>query len=89
MKYKLAPTSIYKRAYKSFIKKHPGLEPKIREKLEFLQNNPQDPLLKTHHLTGRLKGLKSFILFYEYRIVFRQEGDIIYLLNIGSHDEVY
>lgn len=89
MKYRLAPTSIYKRAYKLFIKKHPELESKIREKLELLQNNPQDHLLKTHHLTGRLKGLQSFSFSYEYRIVFKQEGNIIYLLNIGTHDEVY
>lgn len=89
MKYKLAPASVYKRAYKSFIKKHPELADKIKEKLELLQNNPQDPSLKTHHLTGRLKDLHSFSISYEYRIVFSQEDDIIYLLNIGSHDEVY
>ena len=89
MKYKLAPTSIYRRAYKTFVKKHPELEHKIREKLEFLQNNPQDPLLKTHHLSGRLKRLQSFSISYEYRVVFKIEGDNIYLLNIGSYDEVY
>jgi len=89
MKYKLAPTSIYKRVYKSFVKKHPKLEEKIKERLELLQNNPHDPLLNTHPLTGNLKGLQSFSISYEYRIVFKQEGNIIFLLNIGSHEEVY
>jgi len=65
MKYKLAPTSIYKRAYKSFIKKHPELEQRIKEKLELLQNNPKDPLLKAHNLSGRLKGLQSFSISHK------------------------
>lgn len=89
MKYNIAPTSIYKRAYKSFIKKHPELKQEINERLKLLQNNLQNPVLKTHHLTGRLKGLLSFSISYDYRIVFKLEDDTIYLLNIGSHDEVY
>ena len=89
MRHKLAPTAIYKRAYKSFIKKHPELAEKVKERLELLQNNPSDPLLKTHPLTGKLKELMSCRISYEYRIVFRQNGDVIFLLNIGSHDEVY
>ncbi len=89
MKYKLAPTSIYKRSYKSFVKKHPELVDKINEKLELLQNNPQAPSLKTHTLSGKLNGLQSFSITYEYRIVFMQAGETIYLLNLGSHDDVY
>lgn len=89
MRYELAPTSIYKRAYKGFIKKHPDLEKKIKERLELLQDDPYAPLLKTHNLTGSLSGLQSFSISYEYRIVFKQDGDTIFLLNIGSHDEVY
>ncbi|MBI4681189.1 MAG: type II toxin-antitoxin system YafQ family toxin [Nitrospirae bacterium] len=89
MKYKLAPTSIYRRVHKAFIKKHPELKDKIKERLILLQNNPSDPLLKTHHLTGELQGLQSVSITYEYRVVFMQENDIIYLLNIGTHDEVY
>lgn len=89
MRYRLAPTAIYKRAYKNFIRKHPELMEKIKERLELLQNNPSDPLLKTHPLTGKLKGLMSCWISYEYRIVFKKNGDVLFLLNVGSHDEVY
>ena len=57
MNYRFAPTSIYKRAHKAFIKKHPELKYSIEERLKLLQENPQDPSLKNHHLTGQLKGL--------------------------------
>ena len=80
MKYSISPTSIYKRAYKSFVKKHPEL---------LLQNDPHSSILKTHYLNGRLKGLLSFSTSYDYRIVFKLSDEKIYLLNIGSQDEVY
>ena len=37
MKYKLAPTSIYKRSYKSFVKKHPELVDKLAESVAIRQ----------------------------------------------------
>ncbi|MBI5193003.1 MAG: type II toxin-antitoxin system mRNA interferase toxin, RelE/StbE family [Nitrospirae bacterium] len=89
IKYRLAPTSIYKRAHKAFIKKHPELKDNIEERLNLLQENPQDPSLKNHRLTGQLKGLHAISISYEYRLVFKTEGEIIYLLNIGIHDDVY
>ncbi len=89
MKYNLSLASIYRRAYKSFVKKHPELVLEISTRLELLQIDPHNSKLKTHYLTGRLKGLLSFSISYDYRIVFKLDDDKIYLLNIGSHDEVY
>ena len=76
MNYRFAPTSIYKRAHKAFIKKHPELKYSIEERLKLLQENPQDPSLKNHHLTGQLKGLHAISISYEYRLVFMHEDGI-------------
>ena len=54
-----------------------------------------DARLKTHHLSGKLKGLFACSCGYDCRIVFAKERDakaktdVLLLLNIGSHDEVY
>jgi len=51
--------------------------------------------LSTHKLSGTLEGLRACSCGYDCRIVFSIEGnpagggEVIVLLDIGSHDEVY
>ena len=54
-----------------------------------LASDPFDPALHTHALTGDLKGKYACSLTYNLRVVFKVHDDIVYLLDIGSHDEVY
>lgn len=62
----------------------------LDEKIEWFVNNPSDPRLKTHALTGRLKGYFSFSISFKKRVVFIfvSEDEAI-LIDVGSHDEVY
>ncbi|MBI5049862.1 MAG: type II toxin-antitoxin system mRNA interferase toxin, RelE/StbE family [Nitrospirae bacterium] len=89
MTYQFVRTRQFERALKSFLKKHPDLRDIVVERLILLQKNPQDPRLKTHQLKGNLEGIMAASLTFDYRLVFYIEGSLIYLLNIGSHDEVY
>jgi addiction module RelE/StbE family toxin len=66
-----------------------ALDPAYEDILNKLLNDPFDPKLHTHLLTGNLKGRYACSLTYELRIVFSLQGNIIKLLNIGSHDDVY
>lgn len=45
--------------------------------------------LHTHALSGGLHGKYASSLTYELRVVFKLNDDIVYLLDIGPHDEVY
>ncbi|WP_347179011.1 type II toxin-antitoxin system RelE/ParE family toxin [Roseofilum casamattae] len=51
--------------------------------------------LKTHKLTGNLNGLWSCSVAYNCRIIFSfsdeedSDEDVIFIIDIGSHDEVY
>ena len=51
--------------------------------------------LGTHKLSGTLEGLRACGCGYDCRIVFSIEqnptggGEVIVLLDIGTHDEVY
>ncbi|MGK7899073.1 MAG: type II toxin-antitoxin system YafQ family toxin [Xenococcus sp. (in: cyanobacteria)] len=88
-------SSSFKRAYKTNIKRRPDLTAKIEEKLRLLANEPYDPTLRTHKLKGKLSGSWSCSVEYDCRIVFDfiknsdTNTEEIFLLDIGTHDEVY
>ena len=85
----------FKRSFKRLTRKNPQLQDKILEILELLSNDSFTPSLKSHKLGGKLDGLWSCSIAYDCRIIFAFRTDIttgeelIVLVDIGSHDEVY
>jgi mRNA interferase YafQ len=85
----------FKKAFKKIIRKNPNLEDKIFNILELLANDHFIPSLKSHKLKGQLDGLWSCSVEYDCRIIYKFEEDsetqeeLIILIDIGSHDEVY
>ena len=85
----------FKRSFKRLIKKNPQLQDKVLAVLELLGNDPFAMSLKSHKLTGQLDGLWSCSVVYDCRIIFAFKkdtitgDDLIVLVDIGSHDEVY
>jgi mRNA-degrading endonuclease YafQ of YafQ-DinJ toxin-antitoxin module len=61
----------------------------LRAALRRFAADPQDPLLHTHKLEGELDGYWAFSVDADLRVLFRWDGDKAFLVNIGSHDEVY
>lgn len=51
--------------------------------------DPQDPLLRTHKLKGDLALYWAFSVDDGLRVLFRWKGDEAFLVNLGSHDEIY
>ncbi|MBI5675182.1 MAG: type II toxin-antitoxin system mRNA interferase toxin, RelE/StbE family [Nitrospirae bacterium] len=80
--------SFLKKAGK-LLQKNPSLDPEYEVTLSRLLKNPFDPELHSHPLSGDLKDRYACSVTYKIRIVFRLHDNIIHLLNIGSHDEVY
>jgi addiction module RelE/StbE family toxin len=60
------------------------------ERVELFKNNPFEPKLRTHKLSGKLKDLWSFSLEYDLRVIFSfaSQARVIFV-DIGSHKEVY
>jgi len=83
------------RALRRNIKKHPTVCKHIEETLKVLEKNPFAPRLETHKLKGKLSGSWACSAGYDLRIVFdfveseKQKEDDIFLLEIGTHEEVY
>lgn len=61
----------------------------LRAALRRFAADPRDPLLRTHKLRGDLADYWAFSVDDDLRILFRWDGDVAFLVNIGSHDEVY
>ncbi|MEK6656009.1 MAG: type II toxin-antitoxin system mRNA interferase toxin, RelE/StbE family [Nitrospirota bacterium] len=92
---KLVWSKTFIRAFKRVIKKHPNLREDIEDALRLLVQDPFAPQLETHKLKGRLSGSWACSAGYDLRIVFdfvkneKQKEDDIFLIEIGTHDEVY
>ena len=61
----------------------------LRAALRRFAADPHDPLLRTHELKGDLAGYWAFSADDDLRVLFRWEGEVTFLVNLGSHDEVY
>ena len=85
----------FRRAFKRCTRNNPQLQQRIFDVLAALAKDPFYPPLKTHKLRGQLEGLWACWVEYDCRIVFAFEPDpdadqdMIVLVDIGTHDEVY
>lgn len=91
----LVVTPEFKRAFRKFVKRNTDLQQRIEDTLKQMEVDVFAPTLATHKLSGRLDGFQSCSCGYNCRIVFSIEQDtemnieVIVLLDIGTHDEVY
>ena len=68
------------------------IEEEFWSRLEIFVIDPFDSKLKTHKLSGKLKGLWSFSIEYDLRVVFFFTNDKpkkAIFVDLGTHDEVY
>jgi Txe/YoeB family toxin of toxin-antitoxin system len=82
----------FKKIYRKWPHQHPELKAQFAEKIVQFEEDPFHPSLKTHSLIGVLKGLWSFRITYEHRLVFDftdESRTRVMLIDIGSHEEVY
>jgi len=86
----IAFSSSFKRAFKRRIAGNAEREDTFRTKIESFKNNPFEPSLKTHKLSGKLKDYWSFSVEYDLRIIFYfSDKEKVVLVDIGTHEEVY
>lgn len=87
---KVSFSSSFRRIFKKRIKGNTELESRFWAKLEIFTNNPFEPSLRTHKLSGKLNDLWSFSVGYDQRVIFYfTDGENAVFIDIGNHDEVY
>ena len=62
---------------------------RYEQRLALFRIDPQNPILKNHPLIGEKSGLYAFSITGDIRIVYYLEGETAYLLDIGTHNQVY
>lgn len=92
---RLVLTPKFKQAYRKFVKQNPDQEERLFDTLQQMEADVFSPNLGTHKLSGKLDFLQSCSCGYYCRVVFSIEFDpdtnseVIVLLDIETHDEVY
>ncbi len=93
---KLVLSKAFEKSYKKFTGKNADLKASIAKALLKLEVDAYDSTLKTHKLSGKLVAYMACSCGYDCRIIFTIEKDlvnpkaeIILLLDIGTHDDVY
>lgn len=74
-----------------FVRQYKKLPTEIKnqakEKEKIFRENPFDPRLKRHKLTGSFDGYWSFSITQKYRLIFEfQTKGTIRFYSIGNHD---
>jgi mRNA-degrading endonuclease YafQ of YafQ-DinJ toxin-antitoxin module len=63
---------------------------KLSDRTEWFKKDSYDPRLKTHALTGKLKGILSFSVTHSKRVSFTWVSkNTALFLSVGLHGEVY
>ena len=61
----------------------------LRAVLRRLAADPRDPVLGTHRLKGELGEYWACTVDRDLRLLFRWQKDELFLVNLGTHDQVY
>lgn len=63
---------------------------KLSERIEWLREDTNNPKLKLHQLTGKLKGIWAMSVTHSIRALFSfEKSGTVLFFDVGSHDEVY
>ena len=79
---------VYSKKFISEYKKLPQQIKSLAERKEkIFKKDSFEPSLKTHRLTGKLRGNMAFSVNYKYRVIFVMEGkNEAWFLSIGTHN---
>jgi len=84
---KITSIELSSRYKKSFRRLHPRIQRKAILKIKVFRENPFNPQLRTHPLSGKEKECWAFWVDYRYRIkfIFLSDEEVLFL-DIGLHD---
>ncbi len=80
-----------KKFTKGLEKLTPNQKKSVGEVIKLFEDDPFHPKLNNHALHGKLKDLRSISVGGDLRITFFEEDnyEVVYLVCIGTHNQVY
>jgi len=79
----------FKKHYQKRIAPHKNLEIQFRQRLALCIENPKHQLLRNHRLIGEKSQYNAFSVTGDIRVVYRISDGILFLYDVGSHNQVY
>ncbi len=91
MTFQLVYTEKFEKRAIRFLKQHPDVKQKYLKTLQLLELNPHHPSLRFHRLSGKLQKYHSasIDMFYRITLEFEIRDNMIILVDVGAHDDVY
>lgn len=78
---------------REFIKQAEKLSPKLQlqlyEHITLFRDNPLNPKLRNHALSGKYSAYRSINITGDYRALYLQTEDEVIFDKIGSHSQLY
>jgi len=87
MEYKIISNNYFNKKGEKLLTKNNRLNTKLKVCLKTLSENPLHLSLRLHKLENT--NYYSISLTMKIRILIRMNGNNIFLMDIGSHDDVY
>lgn len=82
-------TKNFLKNYTRRISPNAKLVKRFKERLDLFIKDPANPILKDHKLLGARKNLRSFSVTGDIRVIYLNEGETVYLIDVGIHAQVY
>lgn len=82
-------TKDFKKVYQKRIQSNKNLARRFESRYDLFENDPTNPILKDHGLTGKLQGHRAFLITGDVRVVYYIFEDTAYFVDIGTHNQVY
>ncbi len=79
----------FTKSYQKRVKPFPKLVKQFQQRLELFISNPKHLQLKDHALQGEKKTFRAFSITGDIRVVYYIHDNIAFLIDIGSHNQVY
>jgi mRNA interferase YafQ len=92
---KLILTTKFTKAFRKYSQRDERIKTQVKRALALMEEDVSAPKLNTHQLKGEFTGFYACSCGYDCRIIFTIEKDrdtdeeIVFLVNVGNHDEVY
>ena len=80
---------VFKKHFKMRILPKKSVLKRFDIRLKMFLEDPRNPVLRDHQLTGRMKNWRAFSIAGNIRVVYQLEGGNLSLYDIGSHNQVY
>lgn len=81
------------RFHKNFKKKYKRLPPKMQERfyerLELFLSDPYNATLNNHSVEKAFPDCRSINITGDYRAIFKDQGNVVIFIIIGTHAELY